>query len=350
MSNSTNSSPCLFSDVREDLYFTAYMIVTPIHFVFGLSIHILCLMGLFKKAKKETIYTYQIFVIAVETFETLVFVLYSLDYYWCPKFKWCQANHFLMWYDGGLSVALLNATTTTRLLLAVSMAADRVFALYRPFAYKNIKQKRHQFFALFVSISIGILTSLFAVNLSSNFVWDEVQEIYVRGAQTSPAKPNLLKKYLSYTRDFVRMLALLVLITCNSIVIRLYSNKQKVVTNSTIANEKREAQRKGIEKNVIFLTTSQSILTSIDIGFYVGYYICRYSLPADVICVMNTLVTPLLDGTLQVTSTANLYVIALISKSFRKSILDQLRFVCCKEIKATTFISMNRVSTAYKNA
>lgn len=155
MANNT-SNICNFDKstiiLRDQLSFAAYIAITPIYFLVGLISHVFCLITFYKHYKKEKAFAYQFFVsfsqllvvIMVSSSNTM---LMNLSGYRLPGSLWFQQSYYLM-RAAYLASSLYNGFLTVSLLMSVSLAADRLFAIMKPFVYNKIKKGHHQAFAV----------------------------------------------------------------------------------------------------------------------------------------------------------------------------------------------------------
>lgn len=328
-SNQSYSQVCHKSEIwwfhANNAAFFAYKILMPIHFILGTIGRSLCLLAYQREAKKEKPYVYQIFVTATEILENLAFTCFSLAFRWFSGIDgtgalWYQQSYPLMWYSAHLSLPFLGAFTTTGLLLSVSMTADRLLALAKPFVYKAAKHKKHQAIALVLCYLIGLSTSIFDV-----FRF-RVAAIDGKGFRILPNlaySKTKLAACLARLRDAVRALGLATLVIGNILVLSHFRKRivgKEKQTNNHNGSVSRP-QRKEAEKTLVLLTVSESVMTSIGMSFLIVYYALVYIDPKFMSC-DGLLVAPCLDATMQLASILSFFLMLRISRRFRNMIMN----------------------------
>lgn len=154
------SEECPITATAQDtLNFIFYTLWTPIYFVLGTVGHILCLAAYYEQSKKEAAYWQQIFVALSELIQIVTTTVFIIFMKWLndahEKPEWYQRCYSCIWFTCHLSAPLPNMFMTSSLLLSVSMAADRLYAIARPIAYKNGNRKRQHMISGVVCLFLG---------------------------------------------------------------------------------------------------------------------------------------------------------------------------------------------------
>lgn len=177
------------SNYSEILHLVEYYYVTPVYFIFGLLGHLSFFCALYQQAKKEKAYVYQIFVVVSETCEIFSYVVYVVSIEWWSSLehegaKWFNSCYVCMRYTAHVSVSLVNAFITCSLLLSISMTIDRVLALAKPFAYKQLNHKHNQIITLSLCGILAFGTSTLQCFVYGLF-YDSLENVYVININTN---------------------------------------------------------------------------------------------------------------------------------------------------------------------
>lgn len=166
MSNSTCDLGDYLETPKKVLPFVAANVLTPVYFSVGVFSRISFLIAFYKQYEKEKGYAYQLFVsitdlLLILTYSLNMTTLNNLSGFRLPGPHWFRESYALMWYSAHLATPLFQIFTTMSLLLSVIMASNQVFALAKPFTYKNLNHRKYLLIALGTSFSIGFSTSVF---------------------------------------------------------------------------------------------------------------------------------------------------------------------------------------------
>lgn len=165
-----NTPTCLLPQwhqmVAEKLFFTTYYVVTPLYFILGLLGHFLCVSTFVKQLKYDSAYLYQIFLSIGEILEIIAYTIFIITYYWFSGSEsagahWFMADYACMWFAAHVSMPMANMFITSSMFLSLGTSADRLYALIRPFTYKQANHKCHRIAVFSFSFIIGIGTSIF---------------------------------------------------------------------------------------------------------------------------------------------------------------------------------------------
>lgn len=359
MANNSSSSPCWQSDsfwkLGDNVNFAQYAIILPLYFTLGLFGHMICAAVFLKQAKNEKAYVYQIFLEITECLDNVVFSIFLLAFLGSGAeregYVWYQKNYVLMWYAAHLSIPLYNSFSMSCLLLSVSMAADRAFALMKPFVYKNINHKRHQQVALSLSLILGFGTTFFNARLFE--VQDGIGH-YIIGVDIAFVG-TLASTILSHTCNVTRMVGLLALILCNVSILHNFrkhlNSKTKLVTTQqpSVNDKKREAKEQATQRSLLLLTIAQSFFTAVTMFSFVIFYTAAYTVPLFNVC-DHLLYAPLLNSVVMVCDLGKTCVIVAMNQKSRDLIV---KIVCfpknLKNGKITTMISSTNIESTVAN-
>lgn len=325
--------------IEYNLSVVAYQILPTIYFFIGIITRSLCLFAFYKHLKKEKEYIYQIFASLSELLEvitiTLLFVTKNnLSGYDLPGALWFQKSYALMWYSAVISSPLANGFITTSLLISVSMAADRLFAIGKPFVYKNINRQRHQLIAIVICIALGLSTSAFDVFRCRTHPKGDIYEIILDDDYVE----TIAALSLSWVRNIVRIFGNLALIFCNIATIVYYrKNINKTAPNE---NTQRLTKRIATQKTLLLLTVCQSIFKTIYLTLLNIYYSLAYIDTSFTKCV-DIIFGPTLDIVKQITDSFEFFAMLGVSRHFRESILRCLKCKHRSNDKAATTIASN---------
>lgn len=318
------------ADPRCDWYHSAAQVVElickiqmPILFTFGLLGQSLLLIALYQQSKKETAYWYQIVLTLSEV--ALIFTRASavLLFYYLTAFEgtgptWFSSCYGCLWVAAHFTIPLKNMFVTTSLLLAVVMSADRIFALGKPFVYKNIKHKRHQAIACATCVAIGISSSFFSTIQfypklgKSGFYFINIDSAFVA---------SKIAVVLSQLRNAVQIIGTVALLCCNAVMIILYRKYVRKVENVGAASEVKK--RREQKKVLMVLAVSESVCNLISMSAVISLYAMLFTIPNFNQC-ENPFITPLTDITVDVAAAADCYVAFIVSKTFRKMIFESV--------------------------
>lgn len=302
----------------------------PIFGVCGPIGHVVCLIALVKEAKKEGAYAYQIFVAISQIFESIFYVLYVLSNRWWSGIEfssavWYQDTYFLMWYSAHLAATLQHTFITISLLLTVAVAIDRFLALYVPHSYRCWNHKWHRVLAIAVSVVLGISSTLFIYwryDIDENE--DETEGAYSL-VSNSEHTSNPLFKAMSHVRNVLRMIGLLLLISCNTANWMLFKHRVLRVGpaepgpsteghSSTMRQRKMEA-----EKTLFLLAAVESTMTSVAMSAITAYFWALFTNPGFSKCI-GPLMLPIVDCVMHLSSSSKCYVVLLLDARFRRMI------------------------------
>lgn len=335
MSNNSSTAICWQPDwfwkVGDNVNFIQYAIVLPVYATLGLLGHVICASAFLKQAKNEKAYVYQIFLEITQCFNNVMFSVYLMASLGSgierAGYRWYQQSYILMWYAAHLAIPLSDSFEACCLLLSVSMAADRAFALFKPFVYKTIDNKKHQAVALTMSITLGFGITFFNIRL---FEVQTEDDHYIIGVDEEFVG-TLTSTVLSHACNATRMIGLLILILCNVSIVRNFkkhmAQKSKLTASQSSTNDKvREAKEKATEKTLLLLTITQSFFTAVSMFSLVVFYTAVYLVPLFNVC-DHLLYAPLLNCIVMVSDMGNTWVIMVLNRKSREIFLKTLCFL-----------------------
>lgn len=333
MADSSNNSRC-------DWYFSAgnianiiYYTEIPVVFVFGIIGQSLLLVSMIHQAKKESACSYQIFLTISEIAVIITRTFMAVTYYWLSGFDgsgvpWFRSCYACMWVSARLAIPLENMLVTTSLFLAIAMSADRIFALGKPFVYKNINYRRHQAIACTICMLIGVSTSIFAI-------FQYYPETGENGIYTILPDDDFIQSMtaavLDHARDIVRAIGTITLVCCDAAMIVLYRNYMKKV--ETIASSSEVKKRRKMQKILVVLALSESICNLVSMSSFILFYTMAYSYSNFYVC-EYFLVTPLTDILIDVSAAADCFVAFAVSKAVRQSVYEAVP--CLRRFASST--------------
>lgn len=205
------------------------------------------------------------------------------------------------------------------------MTADRVFAIWKPFRYRNINHKMHFFTAIttcaFISISTSIC-EIFILEVANTS--DGYYQLLFNNKYLNSLYGNLLTQL----RNLVRIIGVATLIFFNVVLIILFKKSNQKVFQMT-QNEDNAIRRKNNEKTLALLAILQAIVHCFFGLATIMLYACLYSIPGFIDCEGHLLFI-LLDALWQLLRVIECYSVFFISKQARKIIKDTIgSWKCC---------------------
>lgn len=327
MDNGTSHSYCKwYLSAGAALEIPIYYVTIPICICLGLLGHATSLVVFYKQSKVEPAYFYQVALTVSESCYLLLVIPYCMMmiFYWNPNGSsaWYQQNYALMWIMAHLATPLVNMAFTTNQFFIISMAVDRVFALWRPLLYKQRNHKVLRFVASSTSVILGVSTSIFDC-----FRYSDPSLGRSKGYKliVSPFLNSAISKGLSRLRDVIHLVNLFALVTLNIALFVAYRKGTKKVSrmNSRTDQEKRQKNRKEEEITLLLLAIFQCGSAAIYTISHTAFYLALSINPSFENCGADFW-APLLDATFLVIDAANFYAVVIVSKQFRRLIAQQL--------------------------
>lgn len=323
--NISNENQCAWKEAGNIARYIFTYVEMPITFFLGLIGQLLALVTFFKQAKKEKAYYYQI----IQTLNDMILIFcrswFVVTYYWLSGYqsqnggtKWFRSCYVCMWITTHFPVPIENMFITSSVLLAVAMASDRVFALGKPFVYKNINHKRHQIVACSICILLGVFSSAFYI-----IAW--YPELGVDGLHSLKYDNAYAESPFAvisvHLRNGIRGIGAIALLILDASMIILYRRHLSKVGNMTNSNEAK--RRREQQKILTALSITESIGHLTSMSFFVLYYAMLYITPSFREC-ESLLIGPLTDMTQGISALADTYLPFIVSKAFRKMVFESI--------------------------
>lgn len=325
--NETDAA-CILSDdllrMSHVSWYIFYYCVTPLHLIFGLPAHIVSLITFYKQSKQEAGYVYQVGVTVNKILCLITFVIYVITYNWLAgtgpdKALWFTRSYHLMWFTAHMSIALSNTFMNNAVLLSLSVAADRLFAVGVPVAYRTANHRRHRTCAFVICFVISAITN---IAHTVELMVIEVEDGYAL-VWNDEAAEHPLSKIADQSSDAIYILGASLIVICNALVIHFYRKRAKAVTTLTNSNLEKEARRKMHERTLVILTSYESIMVLITSFTVAAFYTTVYANSWFSHCGFVAY-QPLEDGMVEIADLLQFYVIFAISKQFRKMVFESV--------------------------
>lgn len=304
-----------------DYVYASYYFFIPLCVPIAIIARLICLWAFYGQSTKEKAYTYQLYLIAAELFDTVAFTFFLIGNMFSAMERsggqvWFQKSYILMFMAAHVTLPVSHTLNVSTLFLAVSMAADRVFACAKPFVYRNIRHILHQRVALGSSVLISFVTTFYN---SWMFSVGNGPETYQLVPDRSYER-SMLGHALANTGNIVRTVGLIALITCNVAVIRFHKRRMAHVATMIHGGAGKD-EKKATERTLIQLTLCQSFFTSIVMFGYVAFYTSMYSggTPPFGPCGAYTY-GPMLNVMLLVCDAANGCATVVVNKKTRQAV------------------------------
>lgn len=317
--------------------FVSYKILLPMYLVVGLAGNVTLLIAFWKRSKTEKPYTYQVILTASKTLEiwcfgVYLFTLFNMAGFTDEGVSWYRRNFFFMVCSAHLGPALHMLFIISSLLCSVAMAADRVFALWKPFIYKDIKHNRHQIVATalcFLIPSCTVIQDIWYLEIiSEGEVYKIIpNEVFIGG---------LLAKSFAYLRSAIRVVGVFLLVILCILMISLFRSRMLKVGQLSIPEDKDKA-RKEADRNLIILNVYQSILMCLNQIPHACWQIIIFMAPQMERCYATT-VGPSCDAFIYLTDSIDIFIVLAINKKMREIVLSAVSpcKLCKKDGVSTT--------------
>jgi hypothetical protein len=339
MANLTNCSlNGALLQFQEWAMFTDSFIVMPFYLTVGFSSNIILLIAFYKQSKHDNAYSYQVTLTLSKSCEIFSFSMFIMSYKWCAAVEtptgcpFFMKNYSLMFYAAHIACPVFNGFIIISLLMSVAMSADRVFALSKPFIYKNINHKKHHAISTTVCVLIGVWTSAFEVQRWT-VVWPN-ENGTLTGDETWKVKYDEIYLAtdvaiaLGHLRTVIRILAVFTLISLNIALAVVFRQRNRKV-GQMAANDTKEKERRAAEKTLLILTVYQSVLNAIAQAPHSGYSIMAAAFPEFNSC-YGIVVAPFVDMAIELADSADFFVIMAINKRMRRVVLNVFPCKCEK--------------------
>lgn len=307
-------------DITEKLHYVSINILLPIYITFGIFSRLVLLIGFAMQAKRESNYIYQLLIMCSRAFENLSYGFYLVSVYWYSgtfegKADWFVSSYALMFIAMRLGMSLNFFFLFTNLFLTVAVSADRVFALWKPFAYKHVNHGRHRTVAITISIVISFL-------LNVDHYWHyeivKVGDIYISQMNHAYVSQGISKAMENF-RTPLRLVTIACLIALNVLMVIGYQRRMKKLQLMSTTNQDKADARKEANKELLIMTISQCCLTCVE---GIPHAIMHVLLLQSMYWSMCGLVlSPITNGAVIVADLAELFVVILVSRKMRQNVI-----------------------------
>lgn len=323
------SKPDWFWKLGDDLRWH-YRTITPTFLILGLTGHTVCLWAFTHQSKSEKAYLYQIFLTVAEIIDVIILAALEASLKWSGSqdegLAWFRNSYFLMFYAAHVAIPLCHTMSIVTLLLSVSLVTDRLFAITKPFAYRNINRKKHQGLAVVISLLISILSTLYNARIFEVIPSNETNYFY-KIQPDVPYVTSTLAYSLEYLCNGIRIIGLLTLIIFNIVLVQVYRKRLRTVINGntgTSHDKQKEAETRAVERALFVQAISQSLFTGITTFSYIAFYTGAYSIPNFNSCEAFVF-APVLNITLMACDMADTCVTVVVNKKSRDIFLKLFR-------------------------
>lgn len=295
MANNTSDAPScqeksLFNAAVTGVVFFENYAILPLYFIVSISSHILCLLAYHRQSKKEHAYLTQIFITISETvqiFTTTICVAFQGLWHFGNGPGWFLSCYPCIAYLAYCAGAFENVSITITLFLTLAMAADRLYAIWRPHLYKSRHHKRDHITAAVVSLIFGVLINVYQIFQAEVGVDDDGHYTVVLVAPKSSRTVATLLSAFAQLRVAVRLLATICLICFNLLLLHFYNQRSRKVQQMAQSSSGSASQRKKKEeeeKTLLLLSVIQSLYVSVGMTLHGCMVLLIYSIPTFFSC------------------------------------------------------------------
>lgn len=120
--NSSLNSDCYnlgwYKKTGEQLGFGVFYVFTPFYFMFGVSVHIVCLIAFTKQAKIDKAFIYQLMESVSKLFSIISRTIYIATFVWLTGkygagIQWWQSCYGCIWFTAMVTIATMHLCFTT---------------------------------------------------------------------------------------------------------------------------------------------------------------------------------------------------------------------------------------------
>jgi hypothetical protein len=339
-------SPTSFAaaDVME---FIIYRIITFFYLIIGIVSNFILLIAFYKQSKTEKAYGYQVVFTVSKTFEIFSFGTYLLagKWFFALRLEWFMTNHALISYfviGLGLHVSFIIST----LLLAIAMAADRLFAVMKPVMYKKTNHLWHQIIAYIGCFAIGFLGGgMYFADVKFKDGKNGFYEPYF----DQELEHALTGQIFFYVRLITRVGGVIILIILNTIMIFVF-RKHMAKVNAAVAGlggDNNKIEKSATEKMLLWINIFQACLMLVNQIPHTLWQVLLFAMPPAFETCEGKFVGPICDGLVMITDTLDFFVVIAINKKMRRLILNA--FPCLSGFGKTTTVVEPFYDDEYEN-
>jgi hypothetical protein len=312
--------------ISHNVFFATYYVIVPTCFFIALPGHFCALTVFYKEYKTQHAYMYQFVTALMDAAVIFAKIAYAMgNILWAGGgdgvgFAWYKKYYVLMFLAAHVLIPLANICFTISLLLVLSTAIDRVFALSKPFVHKSINHKLHQTIAFVCCFVIGIAVVITDCQMYNVGVGSDGFYALVINLEYSSSTASAVTWLM---RNCVLSFSIISLALCNGTLLYLYKKRNKKVNTMTGGNSRKEIERKAQEKTLLVLTVSQSSLNFISASALISIYMAMTYIDTFFMCDLELFVS-LLDATQMLADVLDFYLAFAISKNFRQLIFSTI--------------------------
>lgn len=308
-------------DITEKMHYISIGILLPVYISLGIFSSIVLLIAFAMQAKQEQNYAYQLVVVASRAIENVSFGFYLVSAYWYSglyedKAEWFISSYALMFISMRLSMFLNFFLLYTNLFLTVAISADRVFALWKPFVYKNINHAHHTAVATSLSVAIAFLISV------DHCWYYEVVEVgnNVYTAQMNYAYLSMgIAKILEDIRTPLRLMTIAGLIALNILMVLGYQRRMKKLQLMSTTNQDKADARTEANKELLILTICQCCLTCLEEIPHAIMHILLHQ--SDYWGMCGLILSPVVHGAIIIADLAEFLVVISVNRKMRQNVI-----------------------------
>lgn len=312
-------------EAASALRIVIYHVLTFIYLILGISTKLILLLAFYRQSKTEKAYAYQVVFTISKIFETFAFGTYLLAGKWFmpDQLDWFMTSYGLVQFFNlgqGLHVSFIISS----LLLALTMSADRVFAILKPLEYRLVNHTVHKIVACTLCFLIAFLGAgmLFAD-----------AKIRVEGDRYVPYFDQILEHTVAgqvffHFRLVCRVAGVILLIILNCLMIILFRKRIAKVASMTLDTKSIEGKARLAEKTLLWINIYQSCMTLANQLPHVIWQVLLFVLPPSFETCEGRYIGPICDGMLMVTDTTDFFVMMMLYKKMRLMVRRALCYCC----------------------
>lgn len=330
-------------EIGNVLEFVVYHVFTFIYLIVGLSGNIILLIAFWKQSRKECAYGYQVIFTVSKTLEIFWFGTFLLAYYWLGSsfigVSWFVQSYFLMYTFKDLGFGIHYALMINSALLAVAMAADRVFAIKSPLVHKNINHTRHQICATFGCLFLGLLGSS-CFFYSMQIYWDPIANRYIceLNEDRYHSEEGGILFFIGAGTRIAGIIALLILYLMMVIAFRRHIKR----TSSLISYTAHGDSRRATEKALLWLNIYHACMMLLNQIPHVIWHFLYYLMPFSYHYCYGRIIGTICDSTVLITDTFDFFIVIAINRRMRALVFDVFpKRWCCKRKRNVSPIHTN---------
>lgn len=327
----SNNSTCIWTDrglsITSDFRVVIYRYLIFVYILIGCTSHIILLAAFYKQSKTEKAYGYQVIYSVSKTLEifffgTFLFARLRLDYEPFEKTGWLHQNYIAMEIFGHLGFTLHLTFIICSLLLAVVMAADRVFAMTYPAKYLKISHIGHQIASTVGCFLVGLCGGgiyLGAVQIK----WAGSYYITERDVQLDTSLIGVISENV---RLISRVGGVALLLCLDTVMIVLF--KRRAIKVETMVahsqDQTKTAAKKAKERSLLWIVIYQACSMLLNQFPHVTWVHILPRVAPEFRDCYGSVIGPACDVVVMITDTLDFFIVIAINRKMRKLVLDIL--------------------------